>query len=167
MNFENPTVNIEEIPRLADRDFEPLEEDYLYFRISGRSLFYLFAAGIGSLFSLFGKVYFWYWLGPILSLWALSLIFEFVGFKYRGYCLRQMDVSYRSGWLFHTMTTIPLNRVQHCEYSQGPIGRLFDLAQVKVFTAGGTSSDLSIKGLRNEQAIRLRDQITQLSSTYE
>ena len=78
-----------------------------------------------------------------------------------------MDVSFRRGWIVHRMTTVPLNRVQHCEFSQGLLGRLFDLATVRVFTAGGTSSDLDIRGLRKEDAIKVRDYITKLSAEYE
>ncbi len=167
MLFENLKIDPQELPLLEARDFSVLEEDYLYYRISGRMLFFLFAAGMASLFSLFGKLYFWYWLGPILALALISLIYELLSFKRRGFCLREQDVSYRSGLLIHRITTIPLNRVQHCEYSQGPLGRLFDLAQVKVYTAGGSTSDLSIKGLRRESAIKLRDQITKLASSHD
>lgn len=167
MLLENLKIKADDLPYLEPRSFEVLEEDYLYYRITGKSLFFLFAAGIASLFSLFGKFYFWYWLGPVLAFWALSLIYEFLSFKLRGYCLRQLDISYRSGLLIHRMVTIPLNRVQHCEYSQGPLGRLFDLAQVKVYTAGGSNSDLVIKGLRKESAVKLRDQITKLAASHE
>ena len=81
--------------------------------------------------------------------------------------LRENDISYKSGLLFFTMTSIPLNRLQHCEVSQGPLGRLFDLASVKIYTAGGSTSDLSIGGLKKEAAHRLRDHITRLSAQYE
>ncbi len=166
MLLENLKLNIDEIPRLEDRDFQLLEKDYLYYRLTGRILVLLMLSGVGAMISLFGKLYFAYWLLPILGLLILILLFEIVGFRFRGYAIRTKDVSFRSGWLFRRMTTVPLNRVQHCEFTQGPLGRLFDLATVRVFTAGGNSSDLDIKGLRKEDAIKLRDHITQLSATY-
>ncbi|MCR9153749.1 MAG: PH domain-containing protein [Croceimicrobium sp.] len=167
MLLQNLNVDVEELPRLEERDFTLLERDYLYYRITGKVLFLLALSGIGASISLFGKLYFGYWLYPILGLLALILLLELVGFKHRGYSIRDKDVSFRSGWLFHRMTTVPLNRVQHCEFNQGILGRLFDLATVKVFTAGGTSSDLDIRGLRKKDAIKVRDYITKLSALYE
>jgi len=37
--------------------------------------------------------------------------------------------------------------VQHLRIDQGPIERKFNLSRLKIFTAGGNSSDLSIPGL--------------------
>jgi len=167
MIFENLKVNIDEIPSLGREDFEPLREDYLYMRITSKVLFLLFAAGVGALFSLFGQLYFGYWLYPILALMLVSIIYEFLAFKIKGYLLRDHDISYKTGLLFFRQTTVPFNRIQHCEYNQGLIGRLFDIASVKVYTAGGNTSDLSVKGLSKESAIKLRDHITKLSSAHE
>ncbi|QNR23761.1 PH domain-containing protein [Croceimicrobium hydrocarbonivorans] len=167
MLLENLNLTLEDIPRLEDRDFKGLERDYLYYRITGRVLFLLLISGVGASISLFGKMHFGYWLYPVLGILFLVLVLETVGFKYRGYSIRSMDVSFRRGWIVHRMTTVPLNRVQHCEFSQGLLGRLFDLATVRVFTAGGTSSDLDIRGLRKEDAIKVRDYITKLSAEYE
>lgn len=167
MLLENLKLEIDAIPRLEERDFVDLERDYLYYRITGKVLFLMLLSGVGASVSLFGKLYFGYWLYPILGILFLVFTVELIGFKYRGYAVRSKDVSFRSGWLYHRMTTVPLNRVQHCEFTQGPLGRLFDLATVKVFTAGGNSSDLDIRGLRKENAIKLRDHITTLSADYE
>lgn len=166
MLLENLKIDPADLPQLEARDFTPLEKDYLYFRITAWSLFYLMLSGVGAMLSLFGQVLFTYWLYPLLSLWVLMFIFERIGFKYRGYCIRSLDVSFRRGWLFHRLTTVPLNRVQHCEFNQGPLGRLFDLATVKVYTAGGNSSDLDIRGLRKEDAIKVREHIMELSSRH-
>jgi len=167
MLLENLNLKLHDIPRLEDRDFKGLERDYLYYRITGRVLFLLLISGVGASISLFGKMHFGYWLYPVLGILFLVLVLESVGFKYRGYSIRSMDVSFRRGWIVHRMTTVPLNRAQHCEFSQGLLGRLFDLATVRVFTAGGTSSDLDIRGLRKEDAIKVRDYITKLSAEYE
>ncbi len=167
MIFENIKVDIDQIPQMDQESFEPLREDYLYMRITSRILFLLFAAGVGALFSLFGKLYFGYWLYPVLGLMLISVIYEIVAFKIKGYLLRDHDISYKTGLFFFRQTTVPFNRIQHCEYNQGLIGRLFDIASVKVFTAGGNTSDLSVKGLSKERAIKLRDHISKLSSAHE
>jgi len=166
MLLENLNIDTADLPRLEDRDFKPVQKDYFYFRISSWSLFFFMLCVLGAMISLFGQLYFGYWLFPILGLWLWALIVERIAFKFRGYSVRDLDVSFRRGWLFKRMTTVPLNRVQHCEFSQGPISRLFDLATVKIFTAGGTSSDLDIRGLHKEEAIKLRDHIMELSSRH-
>jgi membrane protein YdbS with pleckstrin-like domain len=107
-------------------------------------------------------------LAALLSLlaWGLLLLLSFYGvyrsFPIRGYALRELDISYKKGWIFFSHITIPFNRVQHSEISQGPVDRYFGLVTLNIYTAGGSSSDLSIPGLEREEAQRLRDFI----STY-
>lgn len=167
MLFENLKVDLDSLPRLEEGNFEKLESDYLYYRLTGRSLFFFVIAGALSLISALGSLPWLYWWPGLLGLYLVILLLEFLGFPIKAYAVRERDVSYRKGLLFFSQTSVPLNRVQHCEYSQSPLERLFDLASVKVYTAGGATSDLSIRGLTVERAIRLRDYITKLSSEYE
>lgn len=165
--MKNLNLAPEELPQLEDSDFHGLEQDYLYMRLTSRVLFFILLAGVAVILTFSTGLVWWHWLLP----WGLILLFlvvvEFLGFKIKGYSIRQKDVSYRSGLLFFKMTSVPLNRIQHCELSQGPLGRLFDLASVKVFTAGGATSDMVINGLTKERAQKLRDYITKLSADYE
>lgn len=96
-----------------------------------------------------------------LVLWfillILTIISVFKSFPIRGYALRELDISYKKGWIFFSHITIPFNRVQHSEISQGPIDRFFQLVTLNIYTAGGSSSDLSIPGLARDEAERLRD----------
>lgn len=167
MLFENLKLELDELPRLEEGSFEKLERDYLYLRLTTRSLFFLMLAGLCTIFTFTASWSLVQWLPALLVVYAAVFTIEVLGFKIKGYAIRQLDVSYRTGLIFYSMTSVPLNRVQHCEYAQGPLDRLFDLATVKVYTAGGASSDLSIHGLTKERAIRLRDYITKLSAQYE
>ena len=81
----------------------------------------------------------------------------FKAFTFKGYAFRQKDISYKTGWLWRSITTVPFNRVQHCEVSQGVMDRYFGLAKLKIFTAGGSSSDVVVPGLRLDQATDLKD----------
>jgi|GEM_PF-6009490 len=47
----------------------------------------------------------------------------------------------------------------HMIYILGPIERMFGLSKLKIFTAGGASSDLKIPGLLPETANKLKDYI--------
>ncbi|GAB4414030.1 MAG: PH domain-containing protein [Bacteroidia bacterium] len=97
----------------------------------------------------------------LLAGWALIVLLQHLaiakGFQYKAYALRTHDLSYRSGWLWRKTTSIPFNRIQHCEVGQGLIERLFGLAHVKVYTAGGQSSDMSVPGLLPNDAQRIKD----------
>ncbi|MDZ7849005.1 MAG: PH domain-containing protein [Owenweeksia sp.] len=167
MLLENLKINPGELPSVEQVEFHPLERDYLYMRLTGRGLFYLFVAGVLCILVFTTKVPAWQYFAPWLLLLFISVFIEVKGFGIKGYAIRQQDVSYKSGLIWFSMTSVPFNRIQHCEVNQGPLGRLFELASVKVYTAGGSSSDISISGLTKERAHKLRDYITKLSAEYE
>ena len=165
--FENMSVKVDELPVLEPTDFERLESDYLYMRLTSRGLFFLVLAGVLTILVFTTDVPAWMYFAPWFLIMLINFSVEIRGFGIKGYAIREKDVSYKSGLLWFSMTSVPFNRIQHCEVSQGPLGRLFDLASVKVYTAGGSSSDLVIRGLQKEKAHRLRDYITKLSAEYE
>jgi membrane protein YdbS with pleckstrin-like domain len=165
--LENLKVQLEELPTQEESDFKALEQDYLYLRLTSRGLFFLLLAGVLTLLTFTANLPLLFWLPAWGGVLLVIFIAEILGFKIKGYAIRSKDVSYKTGLLFFYMTSVPLNRIQHVEFTQGPLGRLFDLASVKVFTAGGSSSDMSIHGLTKERAIALRDYIIKLSAQYE
>lgn len=83
----------------------------------------------------------------------------FNSFKYKGYALRQHDIIFKSGIFFRSTTIISFNRVQHIEINQGPLDRYFNIAGLTLYTAGGSSSDLTIPGLSMEDANRIKEWI--------
>lgn len=106
---------------------------------------------------------FGFWMYSLLGAWLLTMLLTLAlidpRFRRMGYALRQRDIVFRRGILMHIQTVIPFNRVQHCEIRQGPIEKYMDLATIKIYTAGGQSSDLSIQGIRLERASRLKEYI--------
>ena len=96
--------------------------------------------------------------------WSILVIF---GFPKKGYLLREQDVSYRTGLLFYKLTTIPFNRIQHVEVSQNMIEKGIGLSSVKIFTAGGSVSDLSIPGLLPDKAHQIESFLLSEVSTHE
>ncbi len=167
MLLQNLEIEPSELPQIEEVKFNPLEKDFLWMRLLGWGIFFLLAAGVLTFIMISTEVKMWMLLTPWLVLLVLILFLEIKGFGIKGYALREKDITYKSGLIFFHMTSIPFNRIQHCEVNQGPLARLFDLASVKVYTAGGSSSDLSISGLTKERAQSLRDFITKLSSEYE
>ena len=61
-----------------------------------------------------------------------------------------------SGVIVHREKSIPIERVQHVDVARGPLERLFGLARVSVFTAGGRTATIHVPGLTPERADALR-----------
>ena len=161
--FSNLQVNPSNIDTLATLEYSRLQPAYRTVSVISTIVFGTIVAGIATLiwnfteensFDILKYVY-----SGIAIVTALITILVVAGYRKKSYALRERDVIYNQGLIWHSSTVIPFNRVQHCEISQGPIERWFDLAELKVFTAGGASSDMSIPGLDLETANRLKEYI--------
>ena len=101
-----------------------------------------------------------FYLAGLVSLVALWIVFyNGISFHHMGYALREKDISFKSGLWWKSMTTVPFNRVQHCDLKQGILDRRFGLSKLTIYTAGGQSTDLMIPGLLPETAERLKSYI--------
>ncbi|MCY3540913.1 MAG: PH domain-containing protein [Gammaproteobacteria bacterium] len=77
-------------------------------------------------------------------------------FPHRGYALREMDIAQKHGLVTRYLATAPFSRVQHVAVSQGVLDRMFGLATLQIYTAGGVSS---IKGFHVDNAHSIREHI--------
>lgn len=162
MLFENHEINIDALPKVETGNFQQLDENYLVVRYIGSFIFFMII-GFGLIMAyllteLSDNLPLFWGLVTGWILWAIaSFVLTRMGYKIRGYLLRDRDLVHRQGVIFKNTTTIPFNRVQHCEVSQGIIQRMFDLHTLQIFTAGGSNSDLSIPGLKADTAQRIKD----------
>lgn len=164
MTFQNLPVHTEQLPRVSELQLHQLDpksrtSEYISTTILFAILFVVaniivFSSGGG----------FVWWVGMIYLIWLVlfGLAMWLVGKNYKvtGYAIRQRDLVFQTGVIVRSVTTIPFKRIQHCEITEGPIQKLFKLASLKVFTAGGSGSDLSISGLQKEEAARIKEFIT-------
>ena len=155
--FSNHQVQVDQLPAIANIDYQPLQKEYLNVELIAATIFWavVFIAIIIIFFV--ADVVDVNWvkyvvLGGALVLAALSYTFLFLEFKRMMYALREHDIIYSSGYVWREKTVVPFSRIQHVEVTEGPIDRLFDLSKLKIYTAGGSSSDLSIPGLLPNQA---------------
>ena len=163
LRFENITVDIDQLPSIELVEFRPIEPSYrkvLYIS----NLFYFFMVLFALMVFSFVQLGFLHWLTYVLLLgWLVlflsSLWFASVSVKKKAYALRVHDISYKEGVFFRSWVTIPFSRVQHCEIIKGVVDNFFNLVELRIFTAGGSSSDLVIPGLRPDVAFRLKEQI--------
>lgn len=160
-DFTNKELNVADLPKLEEQTFEKLHPNYLTIVIIFRVLVTVILAvalAIGSFQGLEEVL----WLGLGIVLFGVVFVsFGYFGFFKKGFALREKDVSYRKGLLFHSITVVPLNRIQHSELVRGPFDRLFGLASVKIYTAGGSTSDITIPGMEAQKAADIRDYLTE------
>jgi uncharacterized protein len=65
----------------------------------------------------------------------------------------------RRGRLWRRETRVPASRVQHLDLRHGPLERRWRLATLVIHTAGSRMSAVSVSGLDQEDAERLRDRL--------
>lgn len=160
--FENLPVDADQLPKVENIEFKPIERKYLKVSLWVSSIFWsilFIGVGISLFFAEVDNPVLLYVLalGPILLLALSNTILTIKGFRKKKYALRQRDIIYTKGLLWSVRTAIPFNRIQHAELKQGPVERIFGLHSLKIFTAGGQTSDLVIPGLREEVAQSIKD----------
>ena len=161
--FSNTQMDIDQLPRAEAIEFIPIDKKYAYVLYLSNAIFFgvlliVLLIVLGSQIGLFhwitfGALLFW------IVLLLVSLWFSSASVHHQRYAVRDKDISYQHGVFFRQWITIPFNRVQHCEITRGFIDNLFGLADLKVFTAGGSSSDISIPGLNPDTAHTLKELI--------
>ncbi len=161
--FENVLVDIDDLPRLEDLSYSAIDSRYAYVIYGIVTIVFVIllaavAIGSGVLFGLF------HWVTYVLflswfCLFLLGLWFGQFSSTRMKYLLRSHDISYQEGVWFRSWTTVPFNRIQHCEVARGVLDNLFGLSELRIYTAGGSSSDLTVPGLRPEVAERLKEAI--------
>ncbi len=162
MTFENLQISSENLPKAEELSYSKLHKDYKSLRYISLIIFFLVIL-IGSIiiFSFTGlltSLNAWLLLaGGLISYATINALLIEKGYPRKGYALRQRDLAYQSGYLFFSQTIMPYNRIQHCEISQGPVEKMFDLCRINIYTAGGTGSDLVIPGLHFEEGENIRD----------
>lgn len=167
-NFTNEQVFSATLPRIEDVQYEPIPKPALYVNFIVIGVIFMIILLIASLVVIFvedAAPYSLPVLGGILMLFGFIFYAEHKAFSFRGFALREHDIMFRSGWLWKSTIIIPYSRVQHIELNQGPIDKLFDLATITIFTAGGSSSDLEIDGLGPDQAANVKAFIIARSNT--
>lgn len=162
--FQNFQIN-SELPDIEQLNFLKIHKNYLWILLFNSTIvwlsifamYYFFLAKIINenypTFSNLGYLI----IAVIAAIYTVVLI---AGFSRRRYALREKDISYGKGILIQKLTTVPFARVQHIEVDQKPLSRLFNLASIKIFTAGESNDDLKINGIPKKEALQIKEYIT-------
>ncbi len=171
-NFTNSILLPEDLPEVDSKTFNGLDRKYLRILFIRIAIFFIFMCG-GLITFLFisegipttlvaiiaGSI--------IILITVFSLVVSILGFPKKGYLVREQDISFQRGLITYKLTSVPFNRIQHVEVNQGILAKLFHLSSVKIYTAGGTASDLSIPGLPVLDAQKLKAFLSEKISEHE
>ena len=162
-DFKNDLVT--DLPDITKIGFKKIDKDYLkVILINFFLVFILLFVGLIALqqfaFSeailAYNKVIYF----GFSSFFGLYLIYLFLAFPKKKYALRDRDISYKSGVFFLKTTTVPFSRIQHVETDEKPISRILKLASLSVYTAGDSSDDLVITGIKKQEALKIKEFIS-------
>lgn len=167
--FTNKQLEIDLLP-----DYQAV--DFLSVSIKKRTKSFI-QISIGFLLLLIGWGVLFYLLPTHWVLYlALTVLFIVFGFGYLnafllqkkyGYALREKDIIYSRGYLINKTTVIPFNRIQHVSISRGVFDKALGISTLKIFTAGGQGSDVSIPGLLPDLALKLKEAVAKKLTVEE
>lgn len=171
-NFTNSIILPENLPSIEQKTFNLLNKSYLkilYIRIA--IFLIVIVGGFIAFLVLVDQNMPTIAIVIISSVLALLIIYSLtitiLGFSRKGYLVRENDISFHKGIITYKLTTVPFNRIQHVEVNQGVLAKMFKLSSLKLFTAGGNASDLSIPGLPQEVAQNLKAFLSEKISEHE
>ncbi len=160
--FSNPALAWEEIPRFQNLELQQVMPAYKKIMWVERIILWLILVIGASAILFFSSVadkHWWIFGGGLLLAVLLGVLLFTANkaFQNMGYALRKHDLVFRKGWLFEKLHIIPLKKIQHCQVKRGPLERRYGLASLKIFTAGGAGADITLNGLTQQDAERLKD----------
>ena len=101
---------------------------------------------------------FWAGIGPLVAVGVLVLISVLQYFTYR-YRVGRDSLSVREGWLHRSLREIPYSRIHNVVLHQTVLHRMFDVAEVRLESAGGQKPEAQMRVLRLDQALALENLI--------
>ncbi len=171
-NFTNTIFLPENLPEVDSKSFNGLDRKYLKLIFIRIAFFFLIMSGvlIAFLFLAEGLPTTMVAIAggsAIILIIVFSSVVTLLGFPRKGYLVRERDISFQRGIITYKLTTVPYNRIQHVEVNQGVLSKLYKLSSVKIFTAGGSMSDVSIPGLPVADAQKLKAFLSEKISEHE
>lgn len=171
-NFSNSVILPSDLPEINQESFNALDKNYLKISLIRTLIFALLLIGGFLAFLILSEEKIpGFVLAIIISVISILIIYSLaitiLGFPRKGYLVRENDVSFKKGLIAYKQTSVPFNRIQHVEVNQGILAKIFKLSSVKIYTAGGTASDLSIPGLPVETAHKLKAFLSEKISEHE
>lgn len=175
MEYENHILSSAQLPLPEEVDFEKLASQY---RVSVLLTLLITVSIIVALMSIVRfqpfvpvpeplSAFYPYGVLIVVCLFSLIMVFQFFAIPQKGYSVRHHDLHFASGLIFKKVISQPILRIQHVELKRGPIERMFDLATLQVFSAGGATHTFEIPGMPHSKANTFREFILSHKDTHQ
>lgn len=153
---------MQEIQPVDELEFEPVDHRYRSVQLILTGMGYILAAAFALLLLLIEDCI-WCIMAECMigAAMVVNLIIANKAWKFKGYALRDNDITYRSGLLFAKTTTIPYNRLQQVSVKQNPVSKLFSMYSVEVVNGAQGMASLTIPGLTEKRATQIKDIVIQ------
>ncbi|WP_285057289.1 PH domain-containing protein [Pedobacter ginsengisoli] len=169
--FTNDPIDIEALPNYEQAQLKTLHPKYWNVVMIHIGIFlFLLAAGIAALvvFNSEAKQHIILFSALYIVLAVLLIALNRADISRRGFAVRDKDIIYRNGVIALTTTIVPFSRIQHIALHEGLFARMFGLAALNIFTAGGSSGSLHIPGIEIGEARRIKEMLMkQITKTEE
>lgn len=158
----NVQPNPEPRGKIEDLTFGKLNGKYRAVQIAGAVLVYSALAAMALLLLISDNIW-WCVIAEcmIIAVFVFNIMILREAYLFKGYALREHDISYRTGMIFPKITTIPYRRIQQVSIEQNPVSKFFGLYSVEVVNGAQTLSSLTIPGLTEDMARQIKNCITE------
>ncbi len=147
-----------------DGEWRGVSPKYVGVELVSSALSGLVLCGITVPFILLGTWFGWPALAVAVVVSVLVLAFAPRRVRSIGYRLRDDDLEFRRGIMFHRVVSVPYGRMQLIDINRGPVARALGLAELKFVTAAAATG-VSIPGLVEADADLLRDELVSLAES--
>ena len=162
----NRQLNFDNIDKVENLIYTPLEKKYLKVQIVKTVLIYIIFMGLTLLLLLAEE--FTCRVATTIGIECVFLTAMIVNlfllpkaYAYKGFAIREHDITYRSGIIFHSVITIPFCKIQQVSVRQNPITRIFGLYAIDIVNGAQMLEATSIPGLTEDKANDIKALITE------
>lgn len=157
----NKQLDAEYVDRIDDLCYFPLERKYQKVQLIKTICVYLVMMGL-SLFLLLADDFSHRYLvtacleGGLLLALVINILFLPKAYAYKGFAIREHDITYRSGIIFPSVITVPFCKIQQVGVRQTPIARIFGLYAVDIVNGAQLLAKVTIPGLKEKRANEIK-----------
>lgn len=150
---------------LGDGTWHQLARQYVAVQLISTGIFLaIVVAAMLVLTLLFHQMWAWIPGGILTIILVWTIVITPRQARSYGYQLRHDDLVFRKGILWQRVVAVPYGRMQLVDITHGPLDRGFGIAQLKLVTAAAATG-VTIPGIRQEAAERLRDTLIDVAET--
>lgn len=164
--MSNKQLNVDDIDCVDQLNYEPLERKYIKVQIIGAIFIYILLLALPWFILLANEFNHRTTLlvvmeSVILIVGVINLCLLPKAYAYKGFAIREHDITYRSGIFFPSVVTIPFCKIQQVSIQQSPISRIFNLYSVDVVNGAQMLAETSIPGLTEKKANEIKTLLTE------